>query len=131
MPACRAAPRATTSLTASELSGDLAGELLQHLPRHRHVRRAADEQDAIDLLPGQVRLPQHLLRREPRADEQVAASAFSNSARVSGTVSTWPACVQVMVVCGSLLSVRLARSAAACEMRSATADRCAGRCRAA
>ena len=50
----------------------LAAQLLQHLPRHRHVRRAADQQDAIDLLPGQPGLAQDLLRGQPRADQQVA-----------------------------------------------------------
>ena len=130
MPAWMAAPRATTSLTASELSGALPVSSCEHLPRHRHVRRAADQQHAIDLLPGQARLPQHLLRRQAACASAGRASASRTRPGVSGTVSTLPACVQVMLVCGSLLSVRLARSAAAGRSASDCGS-CADRCRAA
>ena len=34
--------------------GLLAAEFLQHLPGHRHVSRAAHEQDAIDGVPAQA-----------------------------------------------------------------------------
>ena len=86
MPACRAAPRATTSLTASELSGALPVSSCEHLPGHRHVRRAADQQHAIDLVPGQPGLAQHLLRRQPRARSAGRASA-SRTRRASAAPS--------------------------------------------
>ena len=72
MPACRAAPRATTSLTARELSAGLPVSSGQHLPGHRHVRRAAHQQHPIHLVPAQPGLAQHLLRRQPRPHQQVA-----------------------------------------------------------
>ena len=117
MPAWMAAPRATTSLTASELSGALP---LSSCSICRSSACASSRRPAARGRPGP---------RSARPGAAPAAwsaacasagrgSASSNSARVSGTVSTLPACVQVMLVCGSLLSVRLARSAAACRPAS-------------
>ena len=126
MPACRAAPRATTSLTASEWSGSLPLISRSMLAGHRHVRRAADQQDAIDLVPGQP---------APGAAPAASSGACASAGRASASrirpasaarVSTLPACVQVIVVCGSLLSVRLARSAAACSSDERLRDRSRG-----
>ena len=50
----------------------LAAQVLQHLPRHRHVRRAAHQQHAVHLLPVEAGLTQQLLHGQPRADQQVA-----------------------------------------------------------
>ena len=127
MPACRAAPRATTSLTASELSGALPLSSCEHLAGHRHVRRAADQQNAVDLLPAQARLRARPAARSAACASADRASGLSNSARVSGTVNTWPAWVQVMLACGSLLRVRLAARRPAVERGQRHADRCAGR----
>ena len=90
MPACRAAPRATTSLTASELSGALPVSSLQHLPRHRHVRRAADQQHAIDLVPASGRPAAAPAASSAACAISRSRVSVSNSARVSGTVSTLP-----------------------------------------
>ena len=69
----------------------LAAQLAQHRAGHRHVRRAADQQDAVDLVP----------RQAPPAAAPAASSAgcgisrsrvrFSNSSRLSGTASLRPA----------------------------------------
>ena len=118
MPAWIAAPRATTSLTASELSGLAAAQFLQHAAGHRHVRQAADEQQAVDARPIDLRVPQHQLGCEPGADEQVGRQFLELGAQVNGTVSTLPAWLQMIVVCWSLLRVRLARSAAAARVAS-------------
>ncbi len=48
------------------------GQFLEHLDRHRHVRRAADEEQPIYPVPRQARLAENLLRRQPGARQQVA-----------------------------------------------------------
>ena len=46
----------------------LAAQLLKHLPRHRHVRRAADQQDTVHLIPSEAGLTDQLLHGQPGAD---------------------------------------------------------------
>ena len=58
----------------------LAADLVQHLAGHRHVRGAADQQQAIHLLPAEARLAQHFLGRELGAGQQVAGQTFKFSA---------------------------------------------------
>ena len=100
MPAWRAAPRATTSLTASELSGSwplrscsiaaVIGMCVE--PPTSRTRSTSGQPIAAwrstCCAVSRVRVSRSRVRT-------------SNSARVSGTVSTLPACVHVIVVCGS------------------------------
>ena len=51
--------------------GLFARDLLEHRPDHRHAGRAADQQHAVDLLPGAAGGLQRLPRGEPSAIEQV------------------------------------------------------------
>ena len=116
MPAWMAAPRATTSLTASELSGSLPLISCSICPVI-----------GMCVEPPTSRMRSTLSQPSPawrstccvvsRVRVSRSRVSVSNSARVSGTVSTLPSCVQVTLVCVSLLSVRLARSAAACRPR--------------
>ena len=117
MPACRAAPRATTSLTASELSGGLPVRSRSICPvigmcvepptssTRSTCSQVRPAWRSTCCVVSRVRISRSRVR-------------FSNSVRRQRHVSTLPPCVQVIVVCGSLLRVRLARSAAACRLAS-------------
>ncbi len=83
MPAWMAAPRATTSLTASELSGALPLSSRSICPGHRHVRRAADQQDAIDLVPADARPGAAPAASSSRVRVSRSRVSVSNSLRVS------------------------------------------------
>ena len=50
-PACRAAPWATASSAATEASGSLPDSSPEHVADHRHPRRAAHQQHAVDVGP--------------------------------------------------------------------------------
>ena len=115
MPACRAAPRATTSLTASELSGGLpvsSCSICRVIGMCVEPPTSSTRSTWSQVRPA-WRSTCCVVSRVRISRSRVRSS---NSGRVSGTVSTLPAWVQVMVVCGSLLSVRLARSAAALQV---------------
>ncbi len=98
MPACRAAPRATTSLTASELSGVLP--LTSAIMRPVIGMCVEPPTSKIRSTWSQLRLACFkTCCTVKRVRISKSLVMFSNSLRVNGTVNTLPACAQVMFVC--------------------------------
>ena len=81
MPACRAAPRATTSLTASELSGALPLSSRSICPVIGMCVEPPTSSTRSTCSQPSAGLPQHLLRRQPRARQQVARQRLELGSR--------------------------------------------------